>query len=104
MKKSELRKIIKEIISEQSEDMAIIPPHVVDAGINIYVYKCPDGYEFMNPIPGGGSSLFNVMEGNIYGHYVVSRGCTPKKVFDPNKEKDPVRGIDTGTSGPFQVD
>lgn len=106
MKKSELRKLIREVISEQlpTEDTAgQISPHVVDAGIDLYAYKCPDGYEFVNP-NNNPNQIFNVTEGGIWGHYVYSRGCTPKKKPQPDKEKDPVRGVDRGTSGPYQVD
>ena len=106
MKKSEIKKLIREVISEQNNNPPNqIPPQVMDAGVNLYVYKCPEGHEFVNPAgtPGGGNSLFNIVEdnGGPWGHYVVSRGCVPKKVFDPNKEKDPVRGVDRGTSGPY---
>ena len=150
MKKSQLRHIIREVISEQGQNIDMHPEAIAPTiryetvagnidGETVYntevafmfVY-CPSGYYMKDdfttvytsgymgdPFPGEG----------IKGH--IMRQCIPIDIGDrpgvdvlkptkpelqspanPAKDpsqlnpgtKDPVRGVDTGTSGPFQVD
>ena len=106
MKKSELRKLIKEIISEQiptagiggAVEPILVGPFVTNlgdtgtqwGGVNMQI-KCPEGYRFAT-----NNHVF--INGPNYDFHRIS-GCVRIKTV-----AEPVKGLDTGTSGPYQVD
>ena len=106
MKKSELRKLIKEVISEQipaSDPFGAVAPKLIGpfetnlgdtgtqwGGVNMQV-KCPEGYHFAT----NNHQFINGPNGDFHR---IS-GCVRIKTV-----AKPVKGLDTGTSGPYQVD
>ena len=144
MKKSELRKLIREVLNEQIVDPDLLGVDFVEPNITSYSNfmraTCPEGYQLytaaytngcsscMQGGPGtgvptsGGSSQTLPTQQITFGKCfpLTSDVNEPVKPFikpdptPPNTSpvrkpinpgtKDPVRGVDTGTSGPFQVD
>ena len=108
MKIKELRKIIREVISEQLEtSWAQVPPIIetgdqAQTGIGVgisagasthYIFRCPDGYKFgpsqyglmSNPTSGGGIEYYATNP--QWGEHAISTGCIPKNV-DVAPQKD----------------
>ena len=115
MKKSELRKLVKQIISEQGGDDpfdtqggpgelgGVVAPIISgpNAGSDEgrFWVKCPKGYEFMSDFHDFGN--INYLPAQSWGANSVHRitGCARLRTV-----AEPVKGLDTGTSGPYQVD